>query len=415
MEFIKLLLVVTLLTLIPGQVLRIPQSSAFGAVTLSDISVLALDFFFVFFALTQKKSLKFPSKIFFPFILFSLWSLATIIWALTIFSPQEVATSLLFLARFIGYFFLSVVVFNLIPKTQIKRWINLILAIGTLYTLIGFLQFFTIPDLTFLTPLGWDPHQRRIVATVIDPNFSGYIFVLLFSLAASHYFELARNKPSYFFAPKKTLYAFVALISFIALVLTFSRSSYLAFITVITIIGIAKSRRLLLGAFVILLLIFLTVPQVRTRIVGALKVDETAQFRIESWQNALVIIGDNPLFGVGFNTYRFAQERYNFFTIDNPLGGHSGGGVDSSLLLVTATTGIIGVSLFILFLGSIIRTVAKGASSNSLHLATLASVVALLIHSIFVNSLFFPQIMLLIFPLIGLCALTGGTHSLYDS
>ncbi len=394
MEFIKLLLVVTLLTLIPGQVLRIPQSSAFGAVTLTDISVLVLDFLFIFYSLAIKKSLKFPPKIFFPFTLFAAWSLATIIWALTIFSPQEVAASSLFLARFIGYFFLSVVVFNLIPTTQVKKWINLILAIGTLYALIGFLQFFIIPDLTFLTPLGWDPHQRRIVATVIDPNFSGYIFVLLFSIAASYYF----------YSVKKLPYFIVSLASFVALILTFSRSSYLAFITATAIVGIVKSRKLLFGAFVVLVLIFVTVSQVRTRIIGAFEVDETSQARIESWQNALVIIKDNPLFGVGFNTYRFAQERYNFFAIDNPRGGHSGGGVDSSLLLVTATTGIIGISLFILFLGSIIKTVAKGASTNPLNLATLASLVALLVHSIFVNSLFFPQIMLLIFPLIGLAA-----------
>lgn len=394
MEFIKLLLVVAILTLLSGQVLRIPQSSAFGAVTLTDISVLVLDFFFIFYCLTIKKSLKFPPKIFFQFTLFIAWSLATTIWAARLFSLQEILVSALFLARFAIYFFLAVVTFNIIQKDKVKPWINLILFVGIIYTLIGLIQFFAIPDLSLLTPFGWDPHQRRIVATVIDPNFSGFIFVLLFSLASSYYFSV----------PKKTLYAAVALISFIAIVLTFSRSSYLAFITSVTVIGIAKSRKLLLASFVVLILIFAAISQVRARVIGALTIDDTSQARIESWQNALVIIRDNPFFGVGFNTYRFAQAKYNFFSSDNPQGGHSGGGVDSSLLLVMATTGIIGLSFFILFLGSIIKTVAKGASSHPLHLAILASLLALLIHSIFVNSLFFPQIMLLIFPLIGILA-----------
>ncbi len=394
MEFIKLLLIVTFLTLIPGQVLRIPQSSSFGAVTLTDISVLVLDFSFVFYSLAIKKSLKFPPKIFFPFILFTVWSLATIIWAARLLPIGEVLVSSLFLVRFIIYFCLAVVVFNIIGKDKIKRWIDLILIIGCIYILIGLIQFFAIPDLSFLTPFGWDPHQQRIVTTVIDPNFSGFIFVLLFSLATSLYFYSARKLP----------YFMVALGSFIAVILTFSRSSYLAFIAAIFVIGITKSRKLLVAALLVLLLVFTIVPQVRTRIIGALTLDETAQARIESWQNAFVVIGDNPFFGVGFNTYRFTQERYNFFATDNPEGGHSGGGVDSSLLLVTATTGVIGLSLFIFFLGSIIKTVANNVSASPLHLATLASVVALLVHSIFVNSLFFPQIMLLIFPLIGLSA-----------
>lgn len=405
MEFVKLLLIVTFLTLIPGQVLRIPQSSSFGAVTLTDISVLVLDFAFVFFALTQKKSLKFPPKIFFPFALFSAWSLATVIWAARLLSIGEILISSLFLVRFIIYFFLAVVTFNIVQKDKIGRWIELILLIGVVYILIGFVQFFAVPDLSFLTPFGWDPHQRRIVASVIDPNFSGFIFVLLFSLAASLYLYSAKKLP----------YFLVAIGSFVALILTFSRSSYLAFIAAIIVIGIAKSRKLLLGTLLALLLIFTIIPQVRTRIVGALTLDETAQARIESWQNAFVVIGDNPFFGVGFNTYRFTQERYNFFATDNPEGGHSGGGVDSSLLLVTATTGVIGLALFIFFLGSIIKVVSRNVSSDPLRLATLASVAALLVHSIFVNSLFFPQIMLLIFPLLGLCSLTGGTFSKHDT
>lgn len=394
MDFLKSLLIVTLLTIIPGQIIRIPQGSPLGAITLTDIAVASLVLAFLFYSTAVKKSLKFPNKIFFPFVLFAVWSTSTIIWALTAFTPHEVATASLFLARFVAYFFLSIVVFNLVDKSNIKSWVNLILLSGTLYILTGFVQFLAIPDLTFLTPFGWDPHQRRIVGTVIDPNFSGYIFVLIFSLASSYYL----------FEKKKDGFLIVALLSFIALILTFSRSSYLAFIAGAGTIGIIKSPKLLAGIFIVLILTFALIPQVRTRIIGALTLDETAQARIESWQNALVIIRDNSLFGVGFNTYRFAQEKYNFFSLDNPQGGHSGGGVDSSLLLVTATTGAVGISLFILLLGSIIKTIAKGASSNPLRLATLASLFALLVHSLFVNSLFFPQIMLLIFPLIGLAS-----------
>ncbi|MEX2028837.1 MAG: O-antigen ligase family protein [Candidatus Curtissbacteria bacterium] len=394
MDFLKLFLVATLLTLIPGQILRIPPASQLGALTLSDISVFLLDGLFIFYALSIRKSLKFPNRIVFPFILFIAWAISTLTRAMTVFTVAEVATSALFIARFAAYFFLSVVCFNIVTKAQATKWVNLILFVGTLYALIGFVQFVIIPDLTFLTPLGWDPHQRRIVSTIIDPNFSGYIFVLIFSLATSLYLS----------ARQKTPYALMAIVSFVALILTFSRSSYLAFIAAVTVIGLIKSRKLLVLALLTLFLIFTIVPQVRARVVGALTIDETSQARIESWQNATVVIRDNPIFGVGFNTYRFAQERYNFFSPDNPLGGHSGGGVDSSLLLVLATTGAVGLFLFALFLTSVAKTVSRDVGSDPLRLAMLASFAALLVHSLFVNSLFFPQIMLLIFPLIGLAS-----------
>lgn len=399
MEFIKLLLVSTLLTLLSGQIIRIPPSQLQGAISLTDIFVFLLDFSYLFFALFYKRSLKLPLKIFPSFLIFTSWALATSVWSLTIFTPSEVTTSAFFLVRYISYFFLAIIVFNVVAQDKIKNWVNLILIIGGVYILTGLLQFLFIPDLTFLTPFGWDPHQRRIVGAVIDPNFSGFIFTLIFSLSISHFLFLPKRPK---ISPVKYSLLFLALISFVSIILTYSRSSYLALLASVATLGSLKSRKLLSAILLLLIVVFLITPSVRLRIIGAITFDETAKARIESWQNALVIIRDNPLFGVGFNSYRFAQAKYNFFSQETPLGGHSGGGVDSSLLLITATTGIIGFSIFIFFLYAQIKSLFKHTRKSPLHLATLASIFGLLVHSVFVNSLFFPQIMLLVFFLLGL-------------
>ncbi len=394
MEFIKLIAVFSLLSLIPGQILRIPPSSTVGAITMSDISVLFLDSLFLVYFLGVKKSLKFPAQIALPFFAFITWSIAATILALRAFTQTQVLISALFVFRFFLYFFLVFVSFNLVSKEKIEGWVKLILAIGMLYILIGLLQFILIPDLTFLTPFGWDPHQRRIASTLIDPNFSGYIFVLIFSIAISYFLFLKNNLKKYYFA--------ISVISFVATVLTFSRSSYLAFLTSVAAIGLIKSRKLLSISLIAVVIIFIAFSPVKDRVIGALTFDDTAKARVESWQNALTIISDNLYFGVGFNAYRFAQAKYSFFSTDNPLGGHSGGGVDSSLLLVTATTGLVGISFFVLLIALVMKSLAKNVTKSPLKLALLGSFIALLIHSVFVNSLFFPQIMLLFFFLLGL-------------
>ena len=129
------------------------------------------------------------------------------------------------------------------------------------------------------------------------------------------------------------------------------------------------------------------------RISGAVSLDITAQARIVSWQNAAQIIKDSPVLGVGFNNYRFAQMRYGFFGFEKPEGGMSGAGSDSSLLLVLATTGIIGFAIFLTFLVRVFSLSFRFKNTSVVALAVFSSLVALLVHSIVVNSMFYPWIL----------------------
>ena len=231
----------------------------------------------------------------------------------------------------------------------------------------------------------------RIVSSFLDPNFVGIVFVFLASFSLCKY--LFR---------KNLVLLFVFLLSSIAVLLTFSRSSYLAFLCALLVIGILKSFKLTFLIILIFFFSFMLVPQARGRVAGAITFDETAKARIESWQKALLVFKDHFLIGVGFNTYRYSQASYGFFENDQNLGGHSGAGSDSSLLLVAATTGVFGLGAFVWILISIWATVAKSSKRSFVALGTLASFMGLLVHSQFVNSLFFPQIMLLFWFFVGI-------------
>lgn len=391
MNIARLFLITTLFSIIPGQLIRFPLASTAGAITLTDILVIVTDILFLLYAVLLKSIIRLPKKTFFYGMLFSLAALTSTILAANFFSFSQIITASFFLFRFVAYFFISVVVYNVIRKNQIGNWLNFLLLLAVVFSSLGFLQLLILPDLSFLVVYGWDPHQDRIVSTFLDPNFAGIAFAIFLAFSTSLYLY-----------KKNYMYLGVAILLLFALVFTYSRSSYLALIVVMFVIGVAKAPKLI----VLTLLFFLTSVLVNThfreRIVGAATLDETAQARVESWQKALTIFKNNFLFGTGFNTYRFVQSKQGNFAYDNPQGGHSGSGTDSSILLVAATTGIFGLSFFLLLIFTILDITSRSLKTSYLGLASFSSLLAILVHSQFVNSFFFPQIMLLIWFIVGL-------------
>lgn len=400
MQTLKILLIAAIFSLIPSQLLRIPFFLEYGAVNLTDIFVVLINVAFLILVLTTKKPLKLSRSVIPALLIFSLWVICANIFSLTIFSPQQTLSSSLFLVRLIAYFFISQVILNIVKKEELKNWINLIIFTGVIFMALGFLQLVAYPDLTPLVPYGWDPHQRRIVSTILDPNFAGFIFTSIFALSTS----ILLFAKSQIESERKIrlYYLLVSIFALIAVVLTFSRSSYLALLTVIAVIGLIKSPKILLVTGIFLAASFLLIGQVRNRVIGAFTIDDTAQARIISWKNAGSILARQPVFGVGFNNYRFAQEKYQLFDSPGQIELHSASGSDSSILLVAATTGIVGLTLFLGFILTLILAFVKNARSNPIKLASLSIFLALIVHSQFVNSFFFPQIAILVWTIFGL-------------
>src|SRR3989344_4495836 len=333
---LELLLITAIASTIPGQLVRIPIFGQEGWFTLSDIFVLILAVAFSFYSFFEKVAIVMPKKLVLPIAIFSLFAASSTVFALNQFSPKEILISSLFLIRFLLYFSITIITLNVVKREKIENWLNIFFITGTILVFLGFVQLLFIPNLLFLTPYGWDPHQTRIVSTFLDPNFIGIVFVFLASFSLSKYLF-----------KKDLVLLFVFLLSSIAVLLTFSRSSYLAFLCALLVIGVLKSFKITSFAILIFLLSFIFIPQARERVAGAITFDETVKARIESWQKALLVFKDHFLIGVGFNTYRYSQASYGFFENNQSLGGNSGAGSDSSLLLVAATTGVFGLGAFL--------------------------------------------------------------------
>lgn len=355
---------------------------------LFDISMIFFSLYGLFYFLLAKKSFKLP-KFSFLFIVFTLSALTSLLISYPRFSIEEITISSFYLFRFFIYLLGSIVVFNMIDKKLIikDRVVDIFILSGVLISIIGFIQLLILSDFTILDPsLGWDPHKNRLASSFFDPNFVGAYFVLCLTLLFDKlYFENDQKK----FNKIHYIYFFILLV---ALFLTFSRSAWGMFAVVIIIYGLFKSKVLLATAFLVAFMAYFATPRIQTRISGITDPADSASLRMVSWRNTIEIIKDNFLIGVGFNTFRYVQKDYGFLTPET-IDTHSGSGSDSSLLFVWATTGLLGLVIYLTaLLFHIYESMVKSYSGK---LIILSIVLGLLLESLFINSLFYPQIMFL--------------------
>lgn len=385
MKLVELLFLLTILTFALGVLGRIEISPGV-AVLLSDILIPGLVLTWLAVSLSVRRKIFLPplSR---PTLLFVLSALLSLLLSLKQFSRSEVFASSLFLIRWVEYVFLYIIGFDLITHLKDRKnlYSNLLIFVGFIVALAGFLQLQIIPDFSQLAQEGgWDPHQGRVLSTFFDPNFVGMFFILSLILLVC---KLFKTKDILW----KVVLSLVGFLIFVALLLTSSRSSYLAFVSSFGFLGVIRIRKLLPVLLIMLLISYFAVPQVSERITQLVEGDLSSRARILSWTNAFEVVRQNPVFGVGFNTYRFAQQQYGLIDFAE-AEKHSASGTDSSILLVLATTGIVGLSIFaILFIRLFLLSWFRRKDVYSL--ALLVSLIALAVHSQFVNSLFFPQIM----------------------
>jgi hypothetical protein len=261
----------------------------------------------------------------------------------------------LYLLRFFSYSLLL----NLKIKPKYLLWLSS--GIATL----GLLQYIFLPDTRFLASLNWDDHYYRLISTLFDPNFTGIILVLGLILTL---FKFPRVWWLY-------------LIQVPALLLTYSRSSYLALFAAGFYLAVVKKKmKFFLLGFGILCLMLLALPRPGGEGVKLERLFSVTS-RLDNYQEGIKLWLKHPVFGLGFNNLRAVRAD---------LISHAAGGLDSSLLFVLATTGIIGLAAYFNLLKCLWEK----------NLLLRVSLVALLVHSLFVNSLFYPWVMIWLWSIV---------------
>lgn len=310
------------------------------------------------------------------------------------FSQQELFLSSLYLVRWVLYAGLYVAVTAGIIKEFF--WIMGIYAVSVVVALLGFVQYIYYPTLRNMYYLGWDEHYYRLFSTFLDPNFVGLFIALGFILGLYIVLTTIDRR-------RKFLVFMCQLILFIALLLTYSRSSFIGFATGIIVYLIIYRKVAMF--FVFLTVFFVSASLLPTRGRDILKItrEESALARLGSWQHSINLFWEKPVLGHGFNTLRFIQLKRGYVS-DEPFISRSASGVDNSILFVSIATGSIGAGVYIfilykqLLIGISLLNSIKNKALGAAYVATLGALVS---HSMFVNSLFYPWIILWIWVLTG--------------
>ena len=324
-----------------------------------------------------------------PIFIFSAVSFITLLFNPLQLEKTSFITSLLYLIRWILY---SSVYFMLVSQDKqfLKKLSDLLLVPIAFFIGIGYIQFFFYESLKNLFYAGWDEHLYRLFSTFLDPNFAGAFLTISLIFLIHKFFESVKEKRN----NKMVFIASLSLLNLLAVYLTYSRSALIMlFISLAVYFFLVKKLRPLVLLFVFLfLLIFISPKSFQTEGTNFLRI-ASGGARIQSAYIALDIIQKHPIFGVGFNAYRYAQNKYANLTDSKWEITHSGAGTDNSFLFVFATTGIAGFAVFLYLIYKIFLLGKEGFKKNSISKVLIAVFAGLLINSFFNNSLFYVYIL----------------------
>ncbi len=378
--------------IIPGLLFRIPVGGA--GILATDIILPVFAFIWLFQKLVISR--EFPRNSFIrPGIIFLAIALISFVLGASELLFKEQILSLAHLLRFSSLFIWGWASTDLFYAEQNSFWKGLFWIL-TIVVLLGLIQFRFIPDISrWSTEGGLDPHTGRLLGTWLDPNFMAGLLGFSLPLLIARWYQFTSKR-------MKILLGIIILLFLCALFLTFSRSGYLAGSIGLFIFFLFKDWKIILLG-ILLLGIGITTNERAQKRVGELgstvsaivlhetdEIDPTASLRLQSWQKSFELWQKYPLLGIGYNTYRYraAEEGIvdeNYF---------SSGGSDSTQLTILVTTGILGLLAFLWFIGKImwINFYKFFTTKNELFLGLASGLVAIFIHSFFVNSLLFPLI-----------------------
>lgn len=307
----------------------------------------------------QHRKLIFSDILFKPLVIFLLASSISLAINLRSLSQVDILVSLFYLCRLFIYPFAYFAI-KLFPK---KRIYSPLIISFSIFCLLGIFQYLFFPDMRFLKLIGFDDHYWRLIGSFFDPNFVGAI------LAGSALFLIASEK----WLPVIPITVMLAL--------TFSRASYLCFAVGIVFILLNKKKIVYLGLLLLLAIIVVLIPKPFGEGVNLLRTFSIFS-RIDSWNSGLDLFLQKPILGWGYNTLRSINgERFQ---------------IDNSYLYIAATTGVIGL---VLFLNLIYRSY-KSISS----LSGQSFLLLIILHSLFNNSLFYIWIFFAYWIMLGFSA-----------
>lgn len=317
-----------------------------------------------------------------------------------------------------GYEFIPLIVcYFFVFKLNFKQEnclmvLKIFVVCAIIMSVVGFLEFVFHTNLFYEylmdQPFYKDWIGRRVMSLMVHPSvFGSYLafFMPLFYCLLS----LSNNRISKFF-----WLACLILIS-IVLILTFSRSSFIASVIATSVYLVNKRRKKLLVIFllcIIFLVIFCTFAGKSSSFyrLGVFRILESRRmfYYYSRFITTMRIVRDYPIFGIGIDNFRYFFYRYYPFDprLVHPLTNIP----DNMYLMILGETGLFGFLSFMFLIFHILKRgflcLRKLAMKNKMNaeimLAFLCSIIVLLVNMLTYEIFYWPTPFFLFWMMLGM-------------
>ncbi|MFH1867659.1 MAG: O-antigen ligase family protein [Candidatus Omnitrophota bacterium] len=306
-------------------------------------------------------------------LLFTIWNLASFMNSAYIYNSirglLKVITQTLLFAATIDHFR---------GKKNLERFLLFALGFGFLICVNGIIQYTTGMDLIRQRTIDSLDCLHRVSSSFKHSNDFGAYLIVVISVLLSLFFSKSRN------IKERILLIILISTAGWSLAATSSRGAWLGFIIAVLFLAMMKSKRL----FGIMLLLLVLSPvllpgSVKSRFMDLLKVDSvggTVWERKKLWSGTLAMVKQHPILGFGVNTYTKNFPKYKPKDYPDVRYTHN------SYLHMAAEIGVVGSSIFLIFLASVIASSLRNMSnfkkglSRDLSFGLLAGTIGFLAH-----------------------------------
>lgn len=314
----------------------------------------------------------------------------SLVLSLIFFNLGQIWTGVFYLLRLMSYFALATIAKEKFVTVKRKDLlVNSLIAIGFFIAIFGIIQYLFFPDLRALKAFGWDDHYFRLVSSFLDPAFTGILLVMTQILYLSKTIRKLKLRN-----------ILLNLFLIICILLTYSRASFLALFIALVFLFIKMRKKIILVFAFIFVISIPFLPKAPSEGTNLLRTYSINQ-KLININEGVELIKNSPIFGLGFNNICQAKLK---FGLENNANSHTCSGLDNSILFIIATTGFVGLSVFI----QLITNIIKNTKKNYIGIALFSILLAVFIHGMFTNTFFYN------FVLGYLAILIGVTRKIKD-
>lgn len=295
-------------------------------------------------------------------------------------------------------YFLFVHYANDVPT--IKKILKILIIFTTIAAFYGIFQYITGIDIIHPFEEGRATFEGklRVQGFFNKPLTFGEYLIIILSLMIG---LLLNGK-------RKVVLFLSAMVIFLALLWTYTRSSWLGFGSALIFVGIMKGKKvsisILTAVVVVSLMVFALSPLMLKR---AESIFDTSNPRVLIWQSSLSMIKDHPLTGVGIGNYsKVCPDYYKRFDSEGRKLSRSH--AHNNLLQMMVTRGLFGLAAFlylwiVLFKHGILTYLRSDDSySKTLLLGGLAAMVGLNVAGLFEHNFGDSEVAILMWAVLGM-------------